>query len=686
MSDAMYTNAIVSLFEVAEVSSIGGVPLDVGVEALMLVNPDIDPQQAHSIASQLDSRGRQVLSKDDFIEAVRIVLTDVDASEAVHMINDLVMRMRMTYRRRYLMYDAPANRCAPALLQNVRTVEMYREMFDLFAHGEEYISRHDLRRLAHEILPEYPTDAANIVKAAIGEGERDAIGFQEFIMVVQPTTSRRPLSEMIQLATSKIMNWSEGGYDLGGGGTPMATRNNAGGDGSFFGSPPHQSATLTSSLQPWREAEDRLAHTGQPSAGVRGNTSRAQTPPGGAGNAVGQRPRQSAATSATISSPSGGGTLHHELQQAKQHHEAAEAVFQNVLSGSQRVNLATVTKLSDVGASMKMPSLIERDLAQMKLENEALKHEVAQLQMSNLRLGSGRAGGSPRRGAGGSFGAANQEDMMAHIAELESELRSARAQLAVRTEVHQLIALLNKSNTTEEGLRQYYHDERTLISKQEYLRSVSSTLHEGDGTSPISLVLSQYDLIVCGYQALFRDLKRRYEAAGGGRPGGGAGRRHFDNSSAASTIVPKNVPMKYSVPSRGTSPSRTMAAPLKWQDLDAEVSADMKGTGTLRDPLLTLEERNQLRAKLASQMRGAARHYTPKKNQQNSYAATAQQFMGGGGEFHHDDERVPQNHGNDEHAQLQQWLMPGAATQLASHEAVSRLHSLQSQAIKHRRL
>ncbi|CUG89825.1 Hypothetical protein, putative [Bodo saltans] len=64
MSEAMFTNAIVSLFEVAEVNSIGGVPLDVGVEALMLVNPDVEPQQAHAIATQLDSRGRQVLSKD----------------------------------------------------------------------------------------------------------------------------------------------------------------------------------------------------------------------------------------------------------------------------------------------------------------------------------------------------------------------------------------------------------------------------------------------------------------------------------------------------------------------------------------------------------------------------------------------------------------------------------------------
>ncbi|CUG89826.1 Hypothetical protein, putative [Bodo saltans] len=686
MSEAMFTNAIVSLFEVAEVNSIG------------------DPQQAHAIATQLDSRGRQVLSKDDFIEAVRFVLTDVDSSEAVHMINDLVMRMRMTYRRRYLMYDAPANRCAPALLQNVRTVEMYREMFDIFAHGQEYISRHDLRRLANEILPEYPTDAANIVKAAIGEGERDAIGFQEFIMVIQPTTSRRPLSEMIQLATSRIMNWSsddgDRGYNptsaVGGGGTPHkgTARNADDGSNTAFGSP-----MLTSSLQPWRESEDLLAQNAVGGGGGGGgNRSRATTPPPSGKNAVGQRPRHGGGTtssSTVMSSPTGAGTLHHELQQAKQHHEAAEAIFQNVLTGNQRVNLATITKLSDVGATMKMPSLLERDLAQMKLENESLKHQVAQLQMSNLRLGSGRSGGSPRRnggGAAGGIGALNQ-DAMAHIAELEHELRSARAQLAVRTEAHQLIALLNKSNTTEEGLRQYYHDERTLISKQEYLRSVSSTLHEGDGTSPISLVLSQYDLIVCGYQALFRDLKRRYDAGGGGgrfrgAAVGGGRPRHYDNSSAASTIVPKNVPVTYSVPSRGTSPSRTLAAPLRWQELDAEVSTDMKGTGTLRDPLLTLEERNQLRAKLASQMRGAARHYTPKKKQQNPYGATAQEYAassihgGGGGAYDHDES--PANH--DEHAQLQQWLMPGAATQLASHDAVSRLHSLQHQAVKHRRL
>jgi hypothetical protein len=35
----------------------------------------------------------------------------------------------------------------------------------------------------------------------------------------------------------------------------------------------------------------------------------------------------------------------------------------------------------------------------------------------------------------------------------------------------------------------------------------------------------------------------------------------------------------------------------------------MRHTRTLSDPLLTIEERNTIRAKLATQMRGAARHY-----------------------------------------------------------------------------
>lgn len=673
MSELMLTNAIGSLFEVAEVNSIGGVPLDVGIEALMLVNPDLEPQQAQSIAVQLDSRGRQVLSKDDFVEAVRFVLSDVDSSEAVHMINDLVLRMRMTYRRRYLMYDAPANRCAPALLQNVRTVEMYREMFDMFANGGDYISRHDLRTLAHEVLPEYPTDAANIVKAAIGEGERDAIGFEEFIMVMQPTTSRRQLSEMIKLARSKILGTED---------TPVRGQYHG---GDSYGMPSQQPqqhhqqgvATLTSSLQPWREAEDELLSP---------KTNRPATPPAPspatplqAGPVVGSRPRRTdnPSSSTLLSSPTGGGTLHHELQQAKQHHEAAEAVFESVLSGSQRVNLSTISRLSDVGAAMKMPSLMERELAQLRMENEELKHKVSQFQLYG---GGGARGSSPqhRRHSATGGGPPSSSEQEAYIAELENELRSTRAQLAVRTEAGQLIALLNKSNTTEEGLRKYYHDERTLISKQEYLRSVSSTLHEGDGTSPISLVLSQYDLIVCGYQALYREMKRRFESGGGG---GGSKRdlssKRFDSATAASSIVPRNVPIQYSVPPRGLSPSRTYAVPLSWQELDADVSNEMKGTGTLRDPLLTAEERNHLRGKLAAQMRGAARHYTPKKQRADigGYHQSSRIHR-------HDDEHVP----NDADFQQHQQLMPGAATQMASHDAVSRLHSLQHQAIKQRKL
>ena len=87
--------------------------------------------------------------------------------------------------------------------------------------------------------------------------------------------------------------------------------------------------------------------------------------------------------------------------------------------------------------------------------------------------------------------------------------------------------------------------------------------------------------------------------------------KKYDSLSAARSIIPRNAPVPGPVPSMSRSPVRRLASPARWSELDRDIDPSMKGTGTLADPLLTLEERNTLRAKLATQMRGSARYYQP---------------------------------------------------------------------------
>lgn len=677
MTEPMYQSALDALYEVAEVSSLGGIPTGVAVDALRLVNPALEADEAEGIVAANDARGRQILGKEDFQAAARTALDHLETSEKVHILRDLVLRMRITYRRRYLMYDAPPNHCAPVLLQNAHTVAMYRELFDVAAHGDDFISRHDLRTLAFEILPDFPTDACNIVKAALGDGERDLIGFEEFIMVLQPATSRRTLSEMVDIAKHRITGSSTGAV-----GYYEASRREAqqlGSSRDLPSSPQHQQrsgqdaaagAMITSTWQ------STSSITAAPSTNGTTPTRQQQLT-----TAIGNRPKQSVdqITAAT--------SLHHELAQAKHHHEVAEETFRTILTGNQRLTAPSTMRsmMHREDQSGHVPTLQERELAQLRIENEELKHKLAvnesfarAQQSSSLLKASSPATGESRNTAPRSLASGNgdREDLVRHIRELETELRSCRAQLAVRTEAHQLMAMLKQHNTTQEGLRAYYHDESTLVSKHEYLRNISSTLTEDMNiNSPFGLVVSQYDLIVCGYQALYRSFKASVESSKQQQL------RQFNSYAAANSIVPKNVPTRHVTPSRAQSPAKALAAPLRWADLDAEVSADMKRTRTLRDPLLTDEERHQLRAKLATQMRGAARHYTPPRAGSRA-ASEASYHRGLPAAESHETNDSHELHGDE-------WLMqpdPGAATQMASHDAVSRLQSIASRALKTRRL
>jgi hypothetical protein len=537
-------NAISALYEVVEVNNIGGIPSSVATEALRLVNPALAPDHAAALVAEADTRGRQQLTREDFIHAVSLCLQNTELSDAVRVTKDLVLRMRTTYRRRYLMYDALPNTPAPALLDNAKLVSTFRELFDLVSNGAETITRTQLRLIVQDVLPDFSTDATNIVKAALGEGEDDAIGFYEFMMVMQPATSRRALSDMVRMAKAR----RAGDANDGSLGAKSVTASNGGGT---------------------------------------------STPSNATAGAVGVR------------MPAQHNALRSELEQYRQLNAAMEQKFKAVI-GTPVINTSSFSATTARAAATPTPakdhfqSVAEAEIAALKVQNEELRHQITVLE-SSKGMPESSSGRSPSRsvGAGQRPSQGLPPDAEQRIADLEKELRLTRSQLAVAQESTKLAAAMRDipASAVAKVAREHGADENALIAKQKYLREIMSSIH--DQESPVYTVVTQYDLLVTMYQAMYRETRGKLEATK---------RKPFDAAAAAKQIIPAS---NVVVPSGGLHRGHSVlsAAPMSWSEIDRPADAEMRHTRMLSDPLLTLEERNVLRAKLASQMRGAARHY-----------------------------------------------------------------------------
>jgi hypothetical protein len=539
------------LYEVVEVNNVGAVPLSVASETLRLVNPGITVDQAEVIAMDADSRGKQLLQRDDFTRAALTCLQNTDVSDAIGLIKDLTVRMRVAFRRRFLMYDAPANSAPPSLLENAKMVAMFRELFDMISRGTEKISRHDMKRLMNCVLPEYSVDAGNACKAALGDGETDHIGFYEFLMVVQPTTVRRCLSDMIVLARREAAEF----------------------ESEFAPAPSRGRSTHGPS-------EARADATKGPHVGGHNATER----------------------------------LRQELQSYRMQEHFADQRVADAMASKTLLAPVPQIPLPPPTAQVAANEELVTENTKLRLRNEELERMHRTLSAENaslVKLLNGTRGGdrSVVDAYGQPTGTATDERTQ-RIAELEDELRQARARLAISGETRELVALLRRGDNPHSVVRNFYPDESVFVGKHQYLREACKTFD--DGVSPISTILGQYDLIIVGYQALYRQLRSKYESE--------RAKSTFDSMEAARSIVPRG--QVVTPTRRGASPAQTRASPMKWKELDREPTVDMRGTRTLADPLLTDEERHLLRAKLAAQMRGTARHYTPSKSRSNTSQAS----------------------------------------------------------------
>jgi hypothetical protein len=566
MDSVGYSDLVKQLFEVVEVN-LGGIPLVVAGETLRLVNPGLQPEQAFEIASDCDTRGVENLSESDFAEALKIILQNTDPDDASRAVKDVVLRLRVGVRRRFLMYEAPPNSLPPHIAEHSKAQAMFRELFDTISNGKDEISREQLRLFAKTALFDSPAEGALIVKSALGHPVTDRISFPEFVTIVQQATHTRHLSDMLVLMQNRNRQVEADQSPIRGFGSETPYRG------------------LTASIAP------------SPSVigGASGSAPGYRTP------VPLQRANAASASPVPGSSASALRNLSREVESVKQQEYMAQRRFQDLVGVPTSIVLPQVPALpKEVKAvSTQLEDNYERELSKLRLENEQLRRDLLKLE---LEMTSKRSGSSPAQLMQMSE-SSDTEALKDRVRLLEKELRLARAHLTTARETGSLLAALQAGANPHAAVREYFPDESLLCSKHQYLRETSALLD--DGKSPVAVILGQYDLVVVGYQSLYRDLRKKYEQVRSKR---------FDAAKAAASIVPASpTPSHRRSPSarRHPSPKMATASPVKWSDLDREPTEEMRNTGMLADPLLTLEQRNFLREKLAAQMRRSARNYRP---------------------------------------------------------------------------
>ena len=586
-----------NLYSVVEVQNISGVPVGVAVDTLLLVNPQLSREECKMMVNEAESTGEGKLRPGDFCSVVQLALKEKNSliEESIGSLRTLVYRMRLAFRRRFLMYDAPPNHAPPYLLENSTSTTMYRNIFDTASNGGDFISRNTFNELVEVILRDHRGLAASVMKAAVDTDDREGfIGFEEFVMVLQPATREIPLSMLLRRAeTSSVGDHQISHRSLS---ETHKGRSESG---------PRPGAWLDNLHMRADESESR---------GRSQSTSMAATAHL-KGELLNIRADDEAAAIKT-----------HSIIQASKR----QGVFptqgmpfstnqpSDVLNGggSQLMNVEVRTQLQDVDTSLPLldrVSQLEELLAKARLENKRLKQDITHWKLE----ATSKTESKTRTSLHSDANQKNHEDVDPRhlLSNLEAELRLCKAQLGFQNEAVELFNLLKRSSTSE-AMRRMYTEESALVSKHEYLRKTGDVV---DRNSPQAVLLSQYELLVCAYQSLYRSQRE----AGSARSASASGRSVSQTNSLAGrqrstgrhrSPVPGSSRSQSTTAGRSPSNSvrRVAVSPFRWRDVDLPVSNELWKTGTLGDPVLTREERTVLRNKLAAQMRSAARTKSPR--------------------------------------------------------------------------
>ncbi|ORC91408.1 uncharacterized protein TM35_000064130 [Trypanosoma theileri] len=458
------------LFSVIEVNAAGVVPVSSCVETLCSLNTDLTREKAEAIVKELRLSDRRNIDRNNFITAVLRALEYKSYQSARSVLRDLILRFRLTYRKKYLMMDIGANTPIPSLTENPTVVALFKELFSSASHGKPYITRSQLEELVHNILPDSPASACNLVKAALSEDESDMIGFYEFITVMQPITSRQSLSELVERFRSRREARKEQSS------LPYA---------SFHGIRPLSQSSLSV-----------LSSLSLSASAVK-----------------------SVALPLTASDPMDMELQMYRRWDAEAQRDFDQASFKGFI-GITKTTPSTVAShdrevIMDKRDCEKKLSVMERELIHLRRENESLRHDLllAQMQKPSLRV---EEDGRIVELSGDEFFNRENAILREELSEMKESLRMYQAENDLHSDMTNIATLLRKGVSSAEVLRRVYPEESTLFNRYQHL--VRMTEKRRDDIAPpgsaARLLITQLDLIIQGYQALYRRFRENVETDG----------------------------------------------------------------------------------------------------------------------------------------------------------------------------
>ncbi|KEG10118.1 hypothetical protein DQ04_04151090 [Trypanosoma grayi] len=461
MTEASLDACASDLFDLVELNGAEAVPAATCVEMLRRVNASLSHDVAVALVNDAKSPGRRDLDRDAFTAALLRVLRSMPYQNSLRVLRDVTRSLRLAFRKRYLMMDVKANTPIPSLTENPTVVSLFQELFVVAAKGGAYITRSQLRQLVHDILPGDRGSASNVVKAAMSEDDSDLIGFYEFVTVMQPITSRLSLSDLVE---------------------QFRCRRAASGE--------------------WRPSSSDAA----PSS-LRG--------------------AESAAPSAPTPPP---GPLGAELQMYRQWDAEAQRRFAGVsMQGciGAASGLPSPPSFLTSGAAVrgegvcggKSKTVLEQEVVRLQRENEALRHDLlrAQTRRPSVRI---EDGGRVMELSGDEFFNEENTILRSELAATKERLRMCQATIDLQEDMTAIGAILRTGCTSREALLNVYPDESALLHRYHHLVQRAERQRDAVGPpgSPARLLLAQLDVVVQGYQALYRQLREAMDADGSAAP------------------------------------------------------------------------------------------------------------------------------------------------------------------------
>eukprot|EP00760_Papus_ankaliazontas_P019263 PhM_4_TR17985/c0_g1_i1/m.80979 len=581
--------------------------------------------EAADLFHQVDKANRGKLRAEEFGVFLRSACFNMPADVFSESLRAQVHARRQAYRRRYLMFNADATALPRAITDNTTIMKMYHDIFSAVDPNKSgFATKDDLRSLLHQCAPEHRKEIDDMMRAA-DVNVRGEVSFNEFVLVLRGARLSVSLSDMARIALRDI-NYQA----VHSGSTPAQKRT-------------MDLERLKSEVLQYRQFNEEAS-----------------------------RKTEQSLKMSTVELAGLDSDLEHVYGHYKTDNTTAASDI--VPDAFRQGNTSTL-----IFGESSTPSDANMKLGILERENEKLKSEIDVLRakLSGYESGEDLTQASMKEILKEKRDAARMPptaEGYLHTTSAETEVRRLKLLLAMGRESSEWVLLQREghavlSNETESELTMRHQMLRDAV-----LKLSKEDLASAAGMNTLEALFNQYEYIVMSYRNLWADSTKtnqelrklgvdRLNSNNDGSGGGGAPQpipmvvsvqpkyqpvpspsSERAASRSRSNVVPLrgNNPQRqqqatFRAPSSGRggsvqrrrtdSPMRTAAghssifSSPRRADLDVTPTPSAKGQRTLEDPLLTPDERADLRSKIAAQMRNAARHYeSPNKDTRSTYS------------------------------------------------------------------